>query len=111
MSRAFGGTGLGLSIARQLVRLIGGGMGIRSELGKGATFWFWVDLQTSSAASVEVKTLPNCRFNANILVAEDYPANQILVNAFWRGLAAKSIWQIMAWKPLQQCSNKRMTWY
>ncbi|NOT83873.1 MAG: response regulator [Methylococcaceae bacterium] len=82
MTRSFGGTGLGLSIAKQLVRLMGGEMGIDSALGKGAAFWFWVDLQKTEAVAIPVKTRPNCQFAATILVAEDYPANQILVKRF-----------------------------
>ncbi|MCL1980344.1 MAG: ATP-binding protein [Proteobacteria bacterium] len=44
-TRSYGGSGLGLSICAQLVKLMDGSIGVRSEYGQGTTFWFVITLQ------------------------------------------------------------------
>jgi signal transduction histidine kinase/CheY-like chemotaxis protein len=58
-TRLYGGTGLGLAICKRIVDLMGGRIGVVSELGRGAAFWFEVpllkvigDLRTEASVDV-----------------------------------------------------------
>jgi two-component system OmpR family sensor kinase len=53
-ARAQGGAGLGLAIARQLVLAHGGAIGVESEPGKGACFWFTLPVAHTPVTSTPI---------------------------------------------------------
>lgn len=87
------GTGLGLAITRQLVELMGGRVGVTSQLGQGSRFWIELPIVPVAATAVgerqseggEVVGLAPGEPDYRILVVEDQAENALLLSRLLEG--------------------------
>jgi signal transduction histidine kinase/CheY-like chemotaxis protein/HPt (histidine-containing phosphotransfer) domain-containing protein len=71
-SRQYGGTGLGLAICRQLATLMGGEVGVHSQVNRGSTFWFEVCLQpVAELDSTATRLTPSKLAGVRALIVDD----------------------------------------
>lgn len=114
-TRIYGGTGLGLAITRNLAEMLGGNITVKSVKGKGSVFSLSIPTGIESCQPVQanvscqtdvssnnksdkkesgqslVNDLVNTKLSGRILVAEDSPTNQTLIELLLRRIGVETV--------------------
>ena len=92
--RSSAGNGLGLAIAKQLVDLMGGEIGVKSEVNQGTNFWMEIDLEPGPEDTLRVADPTGTgdlliREGVRVLVAEDNPTSRMVTEALLKKLSCE----------------------
>jgi len=79
-TRLYGGTGLGLAICKQLCQLMGGTIGVESEIGRGSRFFFTLPVERAVPDQPPLATTdPDFLVGKSILVVDDNATNRLVL--------------------------------
>jgi two-component system, sensor histidine kinase and response regulator len=88
-TRKYGGTGLGLSVCKQLVELQNGEIGVDSEEGRGAIFWFILPMQVLADDFQEVPR--DIAKGRRFMIVDDNATNSLIVEHYLKACQAETL--------------------
>ena len=93
-TRKYGGTGLGLSISKRLVELMGGEIGVESEEGNGALFYFTLSLPFLSREKAAMQRGNGPSINPRVLIIDPVRDSRVILHSY-----------TLSWGMRSECSD------
>ncbi len=88
-TRKYGGTGLGLAISKKLTEMMGGAIGVESDEGRGATFWFTCPFEKRALDPQHDHPYPVDLRKERILIVDDSATNRTVLQEQLQGWSCR----------------------
>jgi PAS domain S-box-containing protein len=102
-TRKHGGSGLGLAISRKLAEMMGGRIGVDSELGRGSRFWLELPYNPPRAARPHETDRATDLAGVRALIVDDVESNLTIVSQYMKSWPCRQAGPTDWWSSIAEC--------